>query len=99
MGSLRAELGAEPVSFSAICPGFVDTPIRERALEIHKDADVQRPRGMSADRCGELLVRAIERRKREVVIPLSLRLALWLDRVAPSLFDRVIRAKVPMPES
>jgi hypothetical protein len=49
---------------------------------------------MSAERAGEILVRAVERRRREVVTPFYLKLALALHAVAPWLLDRMMRRVV-----
>ena len=69
---------------------------RDRAIEFSAGT-APRPKGMTPEQSGEQLVRAIERRKRELVSPFSLRLALALDAVFPSLVDRIIRAKAPLP--
>jgi NAD(P)-dependent dehydrogenase (short-subunit alcohol dehydrogenase family) len=97
--SLRVELLGTGVGVTLYCPGFVDTPIRDRALELSPGAVESRPKGMTPEQSGEELVRAIERRKRELVSPFSLRLALALDALVPSLVDRIIRSKTPMPPS
>jgi NAD(P)-dependent dehydrogenase (short-subunit alcohol dehydrogenase family) len=97
--SLRVELLGTGVGITLYCPGFVDTPIRERALEIHAGAEATRPKGQSPSKAGEDLVRAVVGRRRELVTPLSLRIALMVDAIAPSLFDRVLRWKVPMGDA
>jgi short-subunit dehydrogenase len=95
--SLRVELLPTGVGVTLYCPGFVDTPIRERALELDATAAATRPKGMTPEQSGEELIRAIERRKRELVTPLSLRMVLALDALAPGLVDRIIRWKVKPP--
>jgi NAD(P)-dependent dehydrogenase (short-subunit alcohol dehydrogenase family) len=94
--SLRIELLGTGVGVTLYCPGFVDTPIRERALEIAPGSAEARPKGMPPERAGEELVRAVEERRREVVTPLSLRLVLALDAWFPSLVDRFIRMRTPL---
>ena len=47
-------------------------------------------RRMSADRCAQLIVGAMRRRKNEVVITLSGKLVLLANRVAPRLLDWVL---------
>jgi short-subunit dehydrogenase len=98
--ALRVELLGSGVGVTIFCPGFVDTDIRHRAVGIDPSAAaIARPKGESPDVVAERLVRAIERRKREVVTPFSLKLVLWLDALAPSIVDRLLRWKVPTPES
>ena len=49
---------------------------------------------MTPEESGEELVRAVERRTRELVTPLQLRMILALDRWAPSIVDRLLRWKI-----
>jgi short-subunit dehydrogenase len=88
--SLRVELLGTGAGVTVYCPGFVDTEIRHRAVERHERADELRPKGWTPERAGAVLVRAVERRRREVVTPFSLRMVLRLDALAPSLVDRLL---------
>lgn len=97
--ALRCELLRAGVGVTVYCPGFVDTPIRENAVEADPKLDLYRPRGMTAERASEILVRAIERRKREVVAPFHLRLVLLLDLVLPSLVDRILASRLPVEKT
>jgi short-subunit dehydrogenase len=96
--SLRIELSDSGVGVTMIYPGFVATGIREnatgpdgRAILVSpvKEGDV-----MSAQACAARIVRAIERREREVVMTARGRLGLWLKLLAPSLVDRIARRAI-----
>jgi short-subunit dehydrogenase len=91
--SLRVELLGTGVGVTVYCPGFVETEIRDRAIE-NTGAMPAKQRGWTADQAAEVLVRAVERRKREVVTPLALRLVLAVDAVAPGFVDRLIHRRV-----
>jgi len=99
--SLRAEAAAYGIGVTAVCPGFVDTPIldkgtpddlprpagsgRERELARHFQ-----PRLYSADRLAQDIVRGIDRNAALVVAPASARMAWYLSRYAPFVLNRMI---------
>jgi short-subunit dehydrogenase len=81
-----------------IYPGFVATGIRENAtgpdgLPILV-SPVREGEVMSAAECAARIVRAIERREREVVMTARGRIGLWLKLLAPSLVDRIARRAI-----
>jgi short-subunit dehydrogenase len=90
---LRVELLGSGAGVTVYCPGFVDTEIRTRAVERHAKADELREKGWTPEQAAAVLVRAIEKRAREVVTPFSLRMVLRLDAVAPWLVDRLLRRR------
>ena len=96
--SLRIELGGSGVTVTMIYPGFVATGIRENAtgpdgrpilVSPVKERDV-----MSAEDCARRVVRAIERREREVVMTARGKIGLWLKLLAPSLVDRLAKRAI-----
>ncbi len=91
--SLRVELLGTGVGVTIYCPGFVDTEIRKRAVERHEKADEVAPKGWTPEQAALVLVRAVARRKREVVTPFFLRMVLRVDLVAPSLVDWLLRRR------
>ncbi|HEX7664600.1 MAG TPA: hypothetical protein VF407_08820, partial [Polyangiaceae bacterium] len=73
-----------------------DTGIRDRALG--KDgkpitagghAEHSEKGTMTQDECVRLLVRAIDRRDREIVMTTKAKAGMWLKLLAPSLVDRI----------
>ena len=96
--SLRVELADDGVAVTMVYPGFVSTGIRENAT-----GPDGRPIGVSPVREGEVMtveacvariVRAIERREREVVMTARGKMGLWLKLVAPRLVDRIARRAI-----
>jgi hypothetical protein len=49
---------------------------------------------MTAEECARLMVRAMERRQRMLVMSLKGRLGRWVKLVAPGLVDRMAAAAV-----
>ena len=96
--SLRIELADEGVSVTMIYPGFVATGIRENATgadgkparidPVNKD-DV-----MSAEVCANIIVRAIETRKREEIMTVKGKLGQWLKLIAPRVIDGMAKRAV-----
>ncbi len=98
--SLRIELMDTGVDVLIASPGFVKTGIRDRVLGPDgKPRDVS-PRDedsgdtMTLQECTRLLVRAIDRRDREVVMTMRAKLGMWLKLVAPKAVDRIARRAV-----
>lgn len=98
--SIRIELEPLGVAVSVISPGFVATDIRAKGFGADGQARGESPRAeeggatMSVEACVERIVRAIERREREVVMTTKAKAGLWLKLVAPALVDRIARKAV-----
>ncbi|HXZ47396.1 MAG TPA: SDR family oxidoreductase [Usitatibacter sp.] len=96
--SLRIELGDSGVTVTLVYPGFVATGIRENATGPDGRpimvSPVREGEVMSAEECARRIVRAIERRERDVVMTARGRMGLWLKLLAPSLVDRIARRAI-----
>jgi short-subunit dehydrogenase len=91
--SLRIELAGSGVSVTLVHPDFVVSEIHRRALGPDGRPLGENPmahsRIMTAEQCAGLIVRAMERRDRELLTSARGRLARWLRLVAPSATDRM----------
>ncbi len=91
--SLRVELAGTGATVTIVCPGFVGTGIRER--NVGPDgrelgvSPVREREVMAVDVCARRIVRAAERREREVVMTARGRVGVWLKLAAPALVDRI----------
>ena len=91
--SLRAEVHDQGIRVCLIIPGFVRTPILERALtgsgETYGKTLPAYRRGMDPDRCADRIVRAVARGKEEALIGSwelsSVHLKRWFPRLASKL--------------
>jgi short-subunit dehydrogenase len=76
-----------------IYPGFVASKVRARALGPDGKPLITSPvregQVMPVETCARLMVAAMTRRKREVVMTLRGKLGQWLKLIAPGLVDRV----------
>jgi short-subunit dehydrogenase len=81
---LRRLLRGTGVSVTVICPGFVDTPMAASLT-------TPKPFLWSADRAAAKIKRAITQRRRTLVFPWQLGLAIWVGRLAPAaVVDRLL---------
>ena len=96
--SLRIELAGSGVAVTMIYPGFVSTGIRENATgpdgKPVRVSPVKEGEVMGVGECARIIVDAIERRRREVVMTARGKMGLWLKLVAPSLIDRIARRAI-----
>ena len=91
--TLRIELKESGVSVTMIYPGFVATEVRERALgpdgKPIKNSPVKEKQVMTPQQCAALIIPAMDKRKRELVMTLRGKLGIWLKLIAPSLVDKI----------
>ncbi len=91
--SLRIELEPFGVSVTMIYPGFVASQVRARALGPDGKPLVSSPvregQVMPVEKCAQIMVSAMTKRKREEVMTLRGKLGQWLKLIAPGLVDRI----------
>jgi short-subunit dehydrogenase len=85
---LRAELAQQGVHVLLANPGSTHTSFRDNLIEDQLRFGWQSG-GMSADRCARIIVRAIERRRNEVVMTAQGKMLILLNRLVPRLVDGV----------
>lgn len=95
--SLRIELDGSGVSVTVIYPGFVFSEINRRALSPDGtpfgDHGYQRRKGetMETDECCRQILRAVERRDRDLVMTWRGKIGRLLKLISPALVDRIAR--------
>jgi short-subunit dehydrogenase len=91
--SLRVELIGTGVDVTVVAPDFVVSEIHRRALGPDGRplgrSPMQEARIMSAERCAELILDAMQRRKRLAVLSARGRLGRLVRVLAPGLIDRI----------
>lgn len=95
LAALRLEVADRGVGVSWICPGIVETPFLAKA---ELDPSRQLPRlnnllirRLTTDDVVHATLRAIERNRREVTLPLMMRLSALSMRLAPTFSDWLMR--------
>jgi short-subunit dehydrogenase len=96
--SLRIELAGSGVDVTMVYPGFVATGIRENATGPDgrpiQVSPVREGEVMGVAECVTRIVRAMDRREREVVMTARGKIGLWLKLLAPGLVDRLARRAI-----
>ncbi len=96
--SLRIELMASGVTVTMIYPGFVSTGIRENAAGPDgapiQVSPVQEGEVMGVEACARIIVEALRRRRREVVMTARGKMGLWLKLLAPGVVDAIARRAI-----
>jgi short-subunit dehydrogenase len=91
--SLRIELREAGVAVTVIAPYFVQSEIRRRSPgpdgRTITESPIREAEIMSAEECARLMVRAMEKRKRVLVMTLRGRLGRWLGLALPGLVDHM----------
>lgn len=94
--SLRAEGSALGIGVTAVCPGFIRTRILDNALMVGVDRDTAEAavpfRFIGVEAAVGRILGGVARNRALVVVPWEMHLLWWLDRLAPSLLDRVSAA-------
>jgi NAD(P)-dependent dehydrogenase (short-subunit alcohol dehydrogenase family) len=99
--ALRIEAKRHGVRVSVLCPGAIRTPIlrggRYGRFKAGFDADViarrfEQMRPMPPSHLARRVLRAVDRNRAIIVEPRGWRIAWWVDRLSPWLFERLAAA-------
>ena len=82
----RGELSARGIRVSAICPGFIETPMTARNK-------FPMPFLMTAERAADIIARGLARDRARISFPLLMALGSWLVAAIPALGDRVLKPR------
>jgi short-subunit dehydrogenase len=87
--SLRMELQSKNIQVISVCPGRVRTPFTENAF---KDSGTRplHPGGITAERVARAILSASLRGKRQIVVPASNWMFVWLHGVFPRFIDSMM---------
>ncbi len=93
--TLRIEIANDGVSVTIIYPDFVASEIRSRAYDGRGKAlgadPIPEANAMSAAECACLILPAVEKRKRELLMSTRGKLGQWVKLIAPKVVDTIAR--------
>lgn len=84
--SLRTEVDGDDVSVTLACPSYIKTAMRRDAADGAQELDV--------NVAAQSIVDAVEARQRQVMVGRTAQLAWWANRLAPSVFEKLMRRSV-----
>lgn len=87
--ALRAELLAEGIDVLLVSPSTTESEFFDHVVQSQPGL-VKRRRGIPANRVARQAIWAMERGKHELILPVSGKLLVWLDRLFPRLADSLI---------
>lgn len=95
MEALRTELLESGVNVLWVCPGFTASNIRNVALNESAKPQGESPMNesklMSAEECALHIIKAIEKRKRTLVLTFTGKQAVFMNKFFPSWSDKLVR--------
>ncbi len=88
--ALRCELAGDGIDVLLISPSTTSSEFFERAVDKVGDASLHTRRAMSPSVVAQKTVRAICRGKHEVILTGGGRALVWLDRLCPTMANRIL---------
>lgn len=92
--ALRTELLPEKVNVLTVAPGFTTSNIRNTALNANAspqgDSPLDESKLMSAEECAKHIFKAIEKRKRQLVLTFEGKQTIFVNKHFPSLADKLV---------
>ncbi|HMK04527.1 MAG TPA: SDR family oxidoreductase [Ferruginibacter sp.] len=93
--AIRTELLERSVNVMWVCPGFTASNIRNTALNkkglSQGESPMDEERMMSAEKCAGHILKAIEKRKRTLVLTFTGKRTVFMNKFFPSLADKFVR--------
>lgn len=92
--SLRIEMLHRDVNVLWVSPGFVASNIRNTAFsadgKAQKETPLDEKKLMSAEECASRVLKAIEKRKRTLIMTAQGKLTVWMNKFFPGFADRQV---------
>jgi len=93
--AIRTELLDSGVHVMWVCPGFTTSNIRNAALNSKGESQGESPmdenKMMSAEKCAKIILHAIEKRKRTIVMTYTGKQTVFLNKFFPGFADKMTR--------
>lgn len=93
--ALRTELLDSGVNVMWVCPGFTTSNIRNAALNKTGQSQGESPmdegKMMSSEECAGYILKAIEKRKRTLILTFTGKRTVFMNKLFPSLADKLVK--------
>ena len=88
--SIRAELATDNVSLLLVSPSTTDSEFFDSAIEDQTGKNWKKRGSMPPDVVAAKTIRAIRKRKHEIIMTHGGRFLVWLDRLVPGVANRIM---------
>ncbi|MCU4177091.1 SDR family oxidoreductase [Carboxylicivirga sp. N1Y90] len=92
--SLRAELKADNIKVTIVSPGRIKTEVSKNALTkegvAHGEMDPGQDKGMRADVCANIILKAIKKEKKDILVGGKELLMVYIYKYLPALYNRIV---------
>jgi short-subunit dehydrogenase len=96
----RLELQRDNIHVLTVCPGYVATDFGQNMLAVRNgNTRPKSVRGITADRVARAVYDGYRKKKREVIVPWTMRPAVTLYQLFPSLVEWGMMKMMPRPEA
>jgi short-subunit dehydrogenase len=91
--AIKTELMTDGVHVMWVCPGFTTSNIRQAALnkdsQSHGDTPMDESKMMTAEKCAEHILKAIQKKKRTLVLTFIGKRTVFMQKFFPKLADKL----------
>ncbi len=91
--AIKTELMGDGVHVMWVCPGFTTSNIRQAALnkdsQSHGDTPMDESKMMTAEKCAEHILKAIQKKKRTLVLTFIGKRTVFMQKFFPKLADKL----------
>ncbi len=88
--AVRAELAGDGIELLLVSPGTTDSEFFDRALEDTTGRDWKKMGAMKPEAVAARTIRAMVRRRHEIILTFGGRVIVWIDRVIPGIANRLV---------
>jgi short-subunit dehydrogenase len=97
--AMRMEIQNDNIKVLIVCPGKINTNISINAITSdggkHNKMDESQKNGVSAEVCAQQILKGIKNNKEEIFIGGKELRAIWVKRIFPTLFAKMIKKQKP----
>ena len=88
--AIRAELSQDGIDLLLVSPSTTDSEFFDAAIDDSTKRDWKKGGSMSPEVVASRTLRAIKKRRHEIILTFGGRILVWLDRMIPGLANRII---------
>lgn len=88
--AIRAELAGDGVEVLLVSPSTTDSEFFDAAIEDDTKKDWKKRGAMSPEAVAAKTIRAMRKRRHEIILTFGGRILVWLDRMIPGLANRIM---------